>query len=74
MSVRSKFKIHAHEFAHQLDKALDLGVQAAYPLVFNLPIPDPPPGWRDLARVGWRMVKATTKETTRILLLREKEK
>lgn len=74
MSLKSTLKKHARELAHQLDQAVDLGVQAAYPLVFNMPVPDPPPGWRDLARVGWRMVKATTKETTRILLLREKEK
>jgi hypothetical protein len=42
--------------------------------VFNMPTPDPAPRWRDLVRVGWRLVKATTKETTRVLLLREKGK
>ena len=74
MSLKSKFKARAREVAHQLDKAVDLGVQAAYPLVFNMPTPDPPPSWRDLVRVGWRFVKATTKETTRVLMLRAKEK
>jgi hypothetical protein len=71
MSLKSKFKSRVRNLAHQLDKAADLGVQAAYPLVFNMPTPA---SWRDLAHVGWRFMKATVKETTRVLMLREKEK
>jgi hypothetical protein len=74
MSIKAKIKSRIREGARQLDKAIDLGIAAAYPLVFNMPLPDPPPDWKYIIRLGWRMVKVTTRETTRVLMLQRKEK
>jgi hypothetical protein len=63
-----KFSDRIYIIGHTIDKAIDLGIQAAYPLVFNMPTPDPPPDWKRIVRLSWRMVRTTAKETSRILL------
>jgi hypothetical protein len=55
--------------ARKLDRAINLGVSAAYPMVFNLPTPDPPPDWKAVVRVAWRAVRATARETVKVLKL-----
>jgi hypothetical protein len=55
--------------ACKLDRAINLGVSAAYPMVFNLPMPDPPPDWKAVVRVAWRAVRATARETVKVLRL-----
>lgn len=57
--------------ARKIDQAIDLGVAAAFPLVFNIPPPDPLPPWRDLVRIGWRFVRTTAREAA--LILRKKD-
>jgi len=63
----TRIKATMAEAARQIDKAINLGVSAMYPLVFNMPAPDPPPDWKHVVRVGWKVVRVTAKETTRIL-------
>ena len=64
MKLRERINI----LGRTIDQAIDLGIQAAYPLVFNMPIPDPPPDWKRIVRLSWKMVRTTTKETSRVLL------
>jgi hypothetical protein len=62
-----KIKTHIRSAAHKLDQALNLGLSAAYPMIFNLPTPDPAPDWKDGVRFGWRAVKVTVRETVKVL-------
>ena len=57
----------ARDVAGRLDKAITLGVASAYPIVFNVPTPDPVPDWKLVVRVSWRIVRATAVETVRVL-------
>ena len=65
--MNRKLSTHVKRTANRLDQAINLGLAAAYPTIFGLPCPDPPPDWKDGVRFGWRIVKATTRETIRIL-------
>lgn len=58
----------------QIDSAITLGVSSAYPLVFNLPTPDPPPDWKRAVKLGWKMITTTSRETYRILIEASKDK
>lgn len=53
--------------ARKLDNAINLGVSAAYPVLFNLPTPEPPPDWKAGVRFAWRVVKVTARETVKAL-------
>jgi hypothetical protein len=55
------------DFAHKIDQAITMGVSAMYPLVFSLPAPDPLPDWKRVVKLGWKVVKVTVSETTRVL-------
>jgi hypothetical protein len=54
-------------FAQHMDKAITLGVTAAYPLLFSMEAPDPVPDWKQGVRFGWRVVRVTAKETFKVL-------
>ena len=64
---RTRLRAFARDVAGRLDRAITLGVASAYPVVFNMPTPDPVPDWKHAARVGWRIVRATIVETVRVL-------
>ena len=64
MKLRERINI----LGRTIDQAIDLGIQAAYPLVFNMPTPDPPPDWKRIVHLSWKMVRTTAKETSRVLL------
>jgi hypothetical protein len=53
--------------AQHMDKAITLGVAAAYPLLFSMDTPDPVPDWKQGVRFGWRVVTVTAKETLKVL-------
>jgi hypothetical protein len=55
------------EFARRFDKAISLGVAAAYPLLFSMQSPDPLPDWKAGIRFGWRIVRVSARETIKIL-------
>jgi hypothetical protein len=57
----------ARHVAGKLDRAITLGVASAYPIVFNMPTPDPVPDWKHAVKVGWKLVRTTLAETLRIL-------
>jgi hypothetical protein len=65
--MMTKIKKTVKEAARQLDRAITLGVASMYPLVFSVPTPDPVPDWKQVVKVGWRVVVVTVSETTRIL-------
>jgi hypothetical protein len=71
-SVKLKARITAA--VHALDEAITLGVAAAYPVIFNLPTPDPPPDWKAVVRFSWRVVRVTTRETVKILRMERAKK
>ena len=54
--------------ARRLDEAVTLGVASVYPLVFNVPAPDPLPDWKHVVRVSLRVVKVTVVQAFRILI------
>jgi hypothetical protein len=58
----------------RLDKAITLGVASAYPIVLNIPTPDPVPDWKRVVRIGWKFVKTTFVETVRILTDQSRKK
>ena len=60
-------KLHALKFAQRMDKAISLGVAAAYPLLFSMDAPDPVPDWKDGVRFGWKVVRVTARETLKVL-------
>ena len=64
---RSKLGNVARDVAGKLDRAITLGVASAYPIVFNMPTPDPVPDWKHAVKVSWKLVKTTLAETVRIL-------
>ena len=67
MNPETRLRRVARDVAGRLDRAITLGVASAYPLVFNVPTPDPVPDWKRVVRVGWRVVRTTAVETVRIL-------
>lgn len=70
---RTRLRAFARDIAGRLDRAITLGVASAYPVVFNMPTPDPVPDWKHAARVGWRIVRTTIVETVRVLTSRARE-
>jgi len=67
MKPETRLRRVARDVAGRLDRAITLGVASAYPVVFNMPTPDPVPDWKRVVRVSWRIVRATAVETVRIL-------
>jgi len=63
----SRARLYAYEVAYRLDKAISLGVAAAYPVLFSMEAPDPLPDWKDGVRFGWRVVRVTARETMKVL-------
>lgn len=63
----SRVKLYAIEVAKKLDKAITLGVAAAYPILFSMEVPDPVPDWKDGVRFGWKVVRVTARETLKVL-------
>jgi hypothetical protein len=63
----SRVRRCAYELAHRLDKAISLGVAAAYPVLFSMEAPDPLPDWKVGVRFGWRVVRVTARETLKVL-------
>lgn len=66
MSIRTQVSDGTRNLAKRLDKAVELGIVAAYPLVFNMPPPDDF-DWKNAVRLGWRMVRFTMRETVRVI-------
>ncbi len=64
-------KAHLLALVHRLDEAITLGVSAAYPLIFNMPTPDPVPDWKAVVRFSWRVVCVTARETVKVLKAKE---
>lgn len=63
----SRAKVYAQKIGRRLDKAISLGVAAAYPMLFSMDAPDPLPDWKDGVRFGWRVVRVTARETLKVL-------
>jgi hypothetical protein len=63
----SRAKVFIRTVAKRLDKAISMGVAAAYPILFTMDAPDPLPDWKDGVRFGWRVVKVTARETVKII-------
>ena len=51
--------------AIQLDKAIETGLTAAYPLVLNVPAPEGGVQWKDKVKLGWKLVKKAGKEVVK---------
>ena len=66
-SKASRIRLYAHEIANRLDKAISLGVAAAYPMLFSMEAPDPLPDWKVGVRFDWRVVRVSVKETLKVL-------
>jgi hypothetical protein len=66
MSIKTHLKVSAIEIAIKLDKAIELGIMSAYPIVFNMPPPDNF-DWKNAVKLGWRMAKTTARETARVI-------
>lgn len=73
MTLKSKLKSGALDVAVHLDKAIELGIKSAYPLVFNIPPPDEF-NWKHAVGLGWKLVKTTAKETAFVITKQWKEK
>jgi hypothetical protein len=58
-----RLKQAVRDAAHQIDRAITLGVSAMYPIVFNLPAPDPVPDWKKVVGLGWKVVRVTFTES-----------
>ena len=67
MRIKEKVVLGALEAARQLDKAIEVGIIAAYPLVFNAPPPDEF-NWKQALGIGWKFAKKTAKETARVVV------
>ena len=63
----SRVKVYAYEIGRRLDKAISLGVAAAYPMLFSMDAPDPVPDWKQGVRFGWKVVRVTARETIKVL-------
>ena len=55
------------KFARHMDKAISMGVAAAYPLLFSMEAPNPTPDWKQGVLFGWRVVRVTAAETIKVL-------
>ena len=66
-SKPSRVKSQVLRLARHMDKAIALGVAAAYPLLFSMDAPDPVPDWKDGVRFGWKVVRVTARETIKVL-------
>jgi hypothetical protein len=62
-----RFKQAVLDAGHQIDRAINLGVAAMYPIVFNLPAPDPVPDWKKVVKLGWKVVRVTFTESRKAL-------
>jgi hypothetical protein len=51
--------------AVQLDKAIETGLTAAYPMVLNLPVPEGGVRWKEKVKLGWKLVKKAGKEVVK---------
>jgi hypothetical protein len=60
-------KVQVVKLAQRMDKAISLGVAAAYPLLFSMEVPDPVPDWKQGVKFGWKVVRVTARETIKIL-------
>jgi hypothetical protein len=58
MSLRSKLL----PIVAEIDKAIETGLTAAYPLVLNLPAPEGGVQWKDKVKLGWKLIKTGGKE------------
>lgn len=61
MSLRSKLL----PLIVELDKAIETGLTAAYPVVLNLPAPEGGVQWKAKVGIGWKLVKAAGRETVK---------
>jgi hypothetical protein len=61
MSLRD----HLLTVALELDKAIETGLTAAYPLVLNLPAPEGGVQWKEKVKLGWKLVKKAGKEAVK---------
>jgi hypothetical protein len=59
------FKGHLLTIALQLDKAIETGLTAAYPLVLNLPAPEGGVQWKSKVALGFKLVKQAGKEVVK---------
>lgn len=59
------FKAHLLNVAVHLDKAIETGLTAAYPLVLNLPAPEGGVQWKSKVGLGWKLVKQAGKEVVK---------
>ncbi len=48
--------------AEVFDKAIELGLNAAYPTVFQVPPPEGGVQWKDKVKAGAKLVKAAAKD------------
>jgi hypothetical protein len=55
------------DLALELDKAIELGANAAYPLIFNVPPPEGGVDWKGKVGMGWKVTKAVARETARVV-------
>jgi hypothetical protein len=51
--------------AIQLDKAIETGLTAAYPMVLNLPAPEGGVQWKEKVKLGWKLVRQAGKEAVK---------
>jgi hypothetical protein len=65
-SFKSKVRGVVKDTLHQLDKALDVGVQSAVVGIFNTP-PEMSVDWRSMLRVGGKLIKDVGRETAAAL-------
>jgi hypothetical protein len=61
MSLRN----HLLVAAIHLDKAIETGLTAAYPLVLNLPAPEGGVQWKSKVALGWKLIKQAGKEAVK---------
>jgi hypothetical protein len=61
MSLRSNL----FAIAIQLDKAIETGLTAAYPMVLNLPAPEGGVQWKEKVKLGWKLVRQAGKEAVK---------
>ena len=59
------FRTNLFAIAVQLDKAIETGLTAAYPLVLNMPAPEGGVQWKSKVALGWKLVKQAGKEAVK---------
>lgn len=52
-------------FLTTLDKAIELGLNAAYPTVFQVPLPEGGIQWKAKVKLGWKLIKQASKEAAK---------